>query len=85
MAEINVNISEDDLYLHATSDKDSHLYSIHGLDFLCSLYDLDQWLREQIKYNAEGKPEAELEGYEKTREQLREIMDSHNVNLEMMK
>lgn len=84
MKGISLNLGENDLFVLATSDKDTHLYSVHGLDFLCSLWDLDQWLREQIKYNAEGKPEAEIEGYEKTRDQLREIMDSHGVNLEMM-
>jgi len=43
------------------------------------------WMEVEPIIEHEGKPEAELEGYEKTREQLREIMSNHNVNLEMMK
>jgi len=82
--ELKINLSEDDLFVIATSDKDNHLYALHGLDFLCSLWDLDEWLRGEIKYNAEGKPSEEIDAYDKVRDQLREIMNNHGVNLEML-
>jgi hypothetical protein len=45
------------------------------------MWDLDQSLREQIKYN-DKLPSEIAEVYEEVREKIREILSSYNINLE---
>jgi|APSaa5957512493_1039668.scaffolds.fasta_scaffold277054_1 hypothetical protein len=45
------------------------------------LWDLDQWLRSQAKYN-EDLSEESAEVHNKVREQLRELMDDHRISLD---
>ncbi len=77
-------ITEGAIYTIQTNDKKEHLIALHGIDFLCSLWDLDQWLRDQVKYNPEKRSGKELDALDKVRDQLREIMEYYNVNLEMV-
>jgi hypothetical protein len=72
-----------DLYTLQTTDKDTHLLWLHGADSFFSLWDLDQWLREQTKY-VEGLSQDTYDAYETVRDKIREIMESHGVNLEMV-
>jgi hypothetical protein len=72
-----------DLYTLQTIDKDTHLLWLHGADFYFTLWDLDQWLREQTKY-VEGLSQDTYDAYETVRDKIREIMESHGVNLEMV-
>lgn len=72
-----------DLYTLQTTDKDTHLLWLHGVDFYFSLWDLDQWLREQTKYVV-GLSQDTYDAYETVRDKIREIMNNHGVNLEMV-
>jgi len=54
--------------------------SLKTVDYWCSLFDLDEWLREQVKYNNDLSVD-EYDTYDRTREKLRDIMDRHGVNL----
>jgi hypothetical protein len=71
-----------DLYTLQTTDKDTHLLWSHGGDFYFSLWDLDEWLREQVKYGE--VTDSEEEAFEIVRDKIREIMNNHGVNLEMV-
>lgn len=72
-----------DLYTLQTTDKDTHLLWLHGGDFYFSLWDLNNWLREQIKYNLDTT-EDEKAAFEVVKTKLFEIMNNHGVNLEMV-
>lgn len=72
-----------DLYTLQTTDKDTHLLWSHGGDFYFTLWDLDQWLREQTKYVV-GLSQDTYDAYETVRDKIREIMNNHGVNLEMV-
>lgn len=50
-----------------------------GIDLYLSLWDLDIWLRGIAKHGSKEEFSVDL-----VRDQLREIMQDHNVNLEMM-
>jgi flavin-dependent dehydrogenase len=50
-----------------------------GRELYLSLWELDSWLREQAKY--QGKLTIDVDA---VRDQMREIMDAHNVHLGMM-
>ena len=54
--------------------------SLKSSDYWCSLFDLDEWLREEVKYNNDLSGDT-YDAYDKVREKLREIMDRHGVNL----
>ena len=71
-------------YVILTDDRTEYEYAFHGLDFLLSLWDMDQWLRGQIKYNSDGLSGEQLDALEKARDELRDIMTAHGVSLEML-
>jgi len=54
--------------------------SLKAVDYWASLFDLDEWLREQVKYNNSLSSDA-YDAYDKVREKLREKMESNGVNL----
>ena len=39
------------MYIYTTDDKKEFEYAFHGIDFLLCLWDMDQWLRSEIKYS----------------------------------
>lgn len=49
-----------------------------GSDYYSVLWEMDQWLRSQIKYN-DSLTNEQYEVYEKCREQLREFMNDNEV------
>ena len=63
-------------YKIETDDKEEHLAALHGIDFYCVLWDLDQWLRSECKYH--GKP------YHEIREKIIELMEAHGVNFNIL-
>jgi hypothetical protein len=44
-----------------------------------TLWDMDQWLRSNIKYAPDTMSEDTFNAYQKCREQLREFMTENNV------
>ncbi len=58
-------------------DQDQFTAAIHGIDFWFCLWDLDQWLRSQIKYSDKTE-------FEEIRDELYNIMHKHGVNLDMV-
>jgi len=49
-----------------------------GSDLSIIIWDLDQWLRNEIKYNNE-LTDKESDTYNKIRDKLREIMEEHDI------
>ena len=72
-------------YTYSTNDSTDFGYAFNGLNFLLSLWDLDQWLRAQVKYNAEEHTGEVTDALDDVRNKLREIMDDHDVNLDMLR
>jgi len=67
--------------LNELDDVTAHKRAVKALDMAIVLWDMDQYLRSQIKYNDNLTSEAH-DVFEKTREQLREFMNQHNVDLD---
>lgn len=61
-------------------DRGDHDMALHGLDWALVAWDMDQWLRRQIKYG----PAAELDDLtlEKVRDVLRTAISDHGVSLD---
>lgn len=59
----------------------AHKRAVKSLDVLLVLYDFDQHLRSELKYN-ENLTDEQYEKLDKTREKLYEIMNERNVSLD---
>ena len=55
--------------------------ALNGWKWASVFWDLDQWLRSEVKYN-ENNTVAQIEAYEAVRERLREIMQEWKLNFE---
>ena len=62
-------------------DMVAHKRAVKSLDVLLVLYDFDQHLRSELKYN-ENLTDEQYEKLDKTREKLYEIMNERNVSLD---
>ena len=54
--------------------------ALSASNYWCSLFDLDEWLRQQIKHDVDLTDDQEIV-YNDVRVKLRDIMDSNGVNL----
>ncbi len=66
------------MYIFATEDKTEFEHAFKGLDYLLALWDMDQWLRSQVKY--QGREE-----FQEVREQLHEILHDSNIDLDRLR
>ena len=62
-------------YTIATSDKNEALQIMKATNYLIALWEIDSWLRSEIKYG--GKEE-----YQPVRDELFNILESNNISLD---
>lgn len=55
--------------------------ALDGYKYKLVIWDLDQYLRNQIKYN-DNLPSEVAEAFEDLREKLREFLNDYRVNIE---
>ena len=55
-------------------DEQEHLRMVKSLDMALVLWDIDNWLRAQIKYHEKD--------YDEVREELYRIMNEYGINLD---
>ena len=60
-------------YTVSTSDKNEALQIMKATTYLIALWDMDQWLRSEIKYS--GKEE-----YQTVRDQLYNILENNGIS-----
>ena len=65
------------LEFNLPEDREEHLMAVKSLELHLSLWDIDQYLRERMKYG--NLKQDKYEVYEEVRNQLYEIMDHYNV------
>jgi len=73
MAELILKFNEDELEDARTA--------LDGWKWKSSMWELDQWLRGEIKYN-EKLSEATDVAYQAVRDKIREILNDDNLNIE---
>ncbi len=56
--------------------------ALDGIKWKVSMWDMDRWLRSQIKYAPEGQSDDAYEAFEKCREKLHEILADNNLQLD---
>jgi len=67
--------------LNEPDDVTAHKQAVKALDMAIVLWDMDQYLRNQLKYNDKITGEV-YDALDKAREQLRGFMNEHNVDLD---
>ena len=55
--------------------------AIRGDDALAVLIELDEYLRSFIKYTPDDTPKEALDAYQAIRDELRRLLDLHDVTL----
>jgi hypothetical protein len=70
------------LKFNLDEDNDKFLQAVKATEAHLCLWEMDQWLRGNLKYASDSTPDDEIEGYQKSRDQLREIMSSYNVSFD---
>ena len=69
------------LEFDSVEEKDDARDALDGYKWKLSMWDLDQHLRSELKYNEKISGETDA-AYEAVREKIREILSSYNINLE---
>ncbi len=69
------------LEFNLPEEKEDADVATHAVDLYFSLYDIDNFLRECIKYNKVG---FDVETADKIRDKLYEILEEHSVSLDLM-
>jgi hypothetical protein len=67
-----------------TFNEEEHKYAINALNvnsWLHSIWEFDQWLRSECKYN-ENREEKEIDVIYEVRDKLREILTENSLNIE---
>jgi hypothetical protein len=70
------------LKFNLDEEKCSFMQAVKGTEAHLCLWEMDQWLRGKVKYAPDNMSEEEVTGYEKSREQLRELMSSYNLSFD---
>lgn len=73
MAEVILKFKEDEL--------DDARTALDGWKWKSAMWELDQWLRGEIKYNEKLSAERD-DAYQAVRDKIREILDDDNLNIE---
>lgn len=69
------------LEFNLPDDDSEFTFATKGSKYYVALWDIDQWLRARMKYDDTVTGE-QYEAYEKTREELRDIMSSRGVSFD---
>lgn len=69
-------------YIFKTDDKEEAELHLKAGDYKICLWDMDQYLRNQIKYNPKNLNEGQINALEDAREELREILSKYDVSLD---
>ena len=67
--------------LNEQEDITAHKRAVKALDMAVALWDIDQYLRTQVKYNEALSQEAH-DAFESAREKFYEILNERNINID---
>lgn len=62
-------------------EREEYDIAMHGVDYMLVLHDLSNFLRSKTKYNPENESDEAMEIYDKVREELYRLLNSHGVEI----
>jgi hypothetical protein len=69
-------------YIFKTDDKEEAELHLKAPEYKICLWNLDQWLRNHVKYNHEKLSGPQIDILEKTRQELRDLLINYNISLD---
>jgi hypothetical protein len=76
-----IKMGEIILKFDSIEEADDARTALDGYKWKGAMWDLDQWLRGEIKYN-DKLSEERYDAYEAVRDKIREILNDDNLNIE---
>jgi hypothetical protein len=67
--------------LNEPDDKEAHKRAVKALDMAIALWDIEQYLRAETKYNEELTQDA-YDALATAREKFYQILNEHNINMD---
>jgi len=67
--------------LNEPDDKQAHMRAIKSLDMMLALWDIDQYLRKQVKYN-ESLTDEQHNVLDEAREEFYSIINKHGISFD---
>jgi len=67
------------LKFNLPEENEEFYYANNGMNYFCVLWDLDQKLREKVKYNCDSYTEDQLKAYEEVRELISELLNDEGL------
>lgn len=68
--------------LNDSDDAETHKRMLKSLDMILVLWDFDNYLRDQLKYNEEGLTGDQYDVLDKARVKLYEILNERNISFD---
>ncbi len=68
--------------LNEPDDREEHKRMLKSLDIMLVLWDYDNYLRGQLKYNEDGLTDQQYEVLEKARSEFYDILNKHGVSFD---
>ena len=69
------------LEFNIPEENEEFLLAVHGSDWQHVAWQIDTWLRSKTKYAPDDMPEEAYKAYEKTREELHQIILNGGLSL----
>ena len=69
------------LLFNLPEDRDEYIAAVKGMDYYLSFWDITQWLREQIKYNAGNLSNDAIIQLERIQEEIFATLAERNIDL----
>jgi len=68
--------------LNEPDDREEHKRMLKSLDIMLVLWDIDNYLRSQLKYNEDGLTDQQYEVLEKARSEFYDILNKRGVSFD---
>jgi hypothetical protein len=68
--------------LEDSADEVAYIRAVKSTKLAISLWDIDQYLRGQIKHAPDSMPKEVYDALQETRDKLHEIMSDHSIDLD---
>jgi len=69
------------LKFNLPDDQEDFDLAVNGSKWMAAMWQLDQWLRSQIKHPAEGMSDDTYKAFDETRDKLYELLNEEGLKL----
>jgi len=74
----------EDKYIFVATSRNEYLQAVHAIDILIAIWNVDNKLREWVKWNPDGLSGDVINAYDEVRTLIYDTMNYHGVSLDML-